>query len=111
MSDLAAARAAAEAIRAKHHQSIAHDVEVPVEGGRATVLEDVEYCAGCGDLSGYCPDAEHAETILAYLEKIPAIRTLVRPQSGQPARGLIGSNDTDHDDPEWAAPLDGGGQS
>jgi hypothetical protein len=36
----------------EHKIETAFDQEIPVEGGRATVYEDIDYCESCGDTSG-----------------------------------------------------------
>lgn len=48
------ARAALAQIKALHIREIERNFLVEVEGGRATVQEDVDYCAECGDLTGVC---------------------------------------------------------
>jgi hypothetical protein len=56
---------AAREVLALHHREVEKGALVEVEGGRATVREDVDYCAECGDLTGICPTAQLLEQALA----------------------------------------------
>ena len=56
---------ACQQVLALHVREVEKDCLVEVEGGRATVMEDVDYCAECGDLTGICPTAQLLEDALA----------------------------------------------
>jgi ferredoxin len=56
---------ACQQVLALHFREVERDALIPVEGGRATIREDVDYCAECGDLTGICPTAQLLEDALA----------------------------------------------
>jgi hypothetical protein len=56
-------------IASRHMEVTESNVEVPVEGGRGFIMEDVTYCTGCGDSDPPCWDLlQAALTAKAYLD-------------------------------------------
>ena len=55
-------------VLALHYREVEKDFPVAVEGGRATVMEDIDYCNECGDLTGICPTAQLLEDALTSLD-------------------------------------------
>lgn len=63
--DIERLREAIQQVIALHYREVEKDALIPVEGGRATVREDIDYCAECGTTEDPCRTVEILEDALA----------------------------------------------